>query len=137
MEKGNKRRSIRQHICISIAVQSKNRHAKSEQTKETHGGGGSTSCHFCTDVEEDLIHFILMCPGYKEERKTVIELQQSYEENREEVIGFFLFIEENIEKKKKVLHQMWKRREEKKKIKEPAQLKRQRAPLQRLAPPTN
>ena len=55
-----------------------------------------------------------MCPGYKEVRKTVIELQQPYEENREEVIGKFLFIEENIEKKKEVLYQMWKKREEKK-----------------------
>ena len=56
-----------------------------------------------------------MCPRYKEERKTVIELQQPYEENREEVIGKFLFIEENIQKKKEVFYQMWQRREEKKK----------------------
>ena len=66
--------------------------------------------HFCTDVEEDRIHFIIMCPGYKEVRKTVIELQRPYEENREEVIGKFLFIEKNIEKKKEVLYQMWKKK---------------------------
>ena len=69
-------------------------------------------------------------------RKTVIELQQPYEENREEVIGKFLFIEENIEKKKEVLYQMWKKGR-KEKLREPAQLKRQGAPLQRLTPPTN
>ena len=38
MEKGNKGSSIRQHICISIAVQSKNRHAKFEHSEKTHGG---------------------------------------------------------------------------------------------------
>ena len=69
--------------------------------KQKRHTGGSTSCYFCTDVEEDLIHFILIGPGYKEERKTVIELQQPYEENREKVTGKFLLIEEHIEKKRR------------------------------------
>ena len=57
-------------------------------------------------TEEDIIHYILMCPGYEEERKAVIELQQPYKENSEKVIGKFLFVEENIEKKKELLYWM-------------------------------
>ena len=37
--------------------------------KQKRDMGVCSSCHFCADVEEDLINFILMCPGYKEERK--------------------------------------------------------------------
>ena len=84
--------------------------------KQKRHWGGSTSCHFCENTEEDLKHFLLMCPGYERERKEVIELQQPYEENEVEVIGKFLFVEDNIEQKKEVLYRMWKRREEKIKI---------------------
>ena len=85
--------------------------------KQKRHTGGSTSCDFCSDSEEDLKHFILVCPVYSEEREKVIELQQPYEENSELVIGKFLFAEENIEKKKEVIYRMWKKREKEIKLK--------------------
>ena len=74
-----------------------------------------------------------MCSGYKEERKTVTALQQPHEENRE-VIGTFLFMEENIEKKKEVLYQMWKRREEKKKNQGTSTIKKTRGAVAKTDP---
>ena len=77
--------------------------------------GGITSC-FCENIEENLIHFILFCPEYDEERTKLIELQRPYIEDNTEIVGRLLFEDRNIDKKKEMILQMWKKRE--KRIKE-------------------
>ncbi len=46
-----------------------------------------TICKFCDAETEDLEHFLLICPEFKEERENIIELQQPYEENTDNIIG--------------------------------------------------
>ena len=41
----------------TLTLNRKNRHT-----------GGDTSCCFCKNIEEDLIHFLLLCPEYRAER---------------------------------------------------------------------
>ena len=86
----------------ALQLGDRNRHTN----KETH-------CQICEDenIKEDILHFMLHCPAYKEERHRVIELQQPYFDNEEEIIGSFLFNKENTEQKKQVLYQMWKKRD--------------------------
>ena len=86
----------------ALQLGDRNRHTN----KETH-------CQICEgeNIKEDILHFMLHCPVYKEERHRVIELQQPYFDNEEEIIGSFLFNKENTEQKKEVLYQMWKKRD--------------------------
>ncbi len=62
---------------------------------------------------EDLEHFLLICPEFKEERKNIIELQQPYEENTDNIIGNFLFDTTRLQEKKEALHRLWTVRERK------------------------
>ncbi len=59
-------------------------------------------CDLCDD-DEDLTHFIMFCPKYREIRQQCPELQQPYEEHINQVTGKFLFEELNIENKKEAL----------------------------------
>ena len=72
--------------------------------------GGCVNCYSCQNLEEDLIHFLLFCPDYRDIRSGSRELQQPYKENLSEVAGNFLFNHENIENKKEILYCMWKKR---------------------------
>ena len=63
----------------------------------------STECKLCGETEEDLVHFILYCPAFREERINCSALQQPYIENTDHIIGNFLFSEHEIETNKKVL----------------------------------
>ena len=55
----------------------------------------------CDKVEkEDIYHFILHCPAYKEERSHSTHLQQAYIESDEDILQNFLFDKEVIEENK-------------------------------------
>ncbi len=71
------------------------------------------TCKFCDAETEDLEHFLLICPEFKEERKNIIELQQPYEENTDNIIGNFLFDTARLQEKKEALHRLWTDRERK------------------------
>ncbi len=72
-----------------------------------------TKCKFCNAEKEDLEHFLLICPEYKGERKSIIELQQPYEENTNNMKGNFLFDTTRLQQKKEALHRLWTARERK------------------------
>ena len=78
---------------------------------ENRHRGGNTICNLCGEVEENLVHFVMLCPELREIRQNCVELQQPYEEDFNQVVGKFLFKEENIETKKEILYRMWKKRE--------------------------
>ncbi len=63
--------------------------------------------------EEDLEHFILICPAYQEQRMRTRKLQQPYQEDKINVIGKVLFEKEGIEEKKDILYNVWKIRQRK------------------------
>ncbi len=71
----------------------------------------------CGEVNENLKHFILWCPAYRNETQRNLRLQQPFkeeeEEEEEEIIGKFLFERENIEGNKDTLHKFWQVREKK------------------------
>ena len=67
-----------------------------------------TKCTLCNAEKEDIVHLILDCPAYSEEREATIHLQQPYE--KADTLGKFLFEKEDVEEKKQVLYQIWKRR---------------------------
>ncbi len=73
--------------------------------------GEDTRCRMCDCECGDLVHFLLWCPVYNEERPKCRELQRPYIENEEEIMGNFLFISDNIEKVKKTIHSFRKIRE--------------------------
>ncbi len=72
-----------------------------------------TICKFCDAEKEDLKHFLLICPEYKNEKKNITELQQPYEENTDNTIGNFLFDTTRLQEKKEALHRLWTARERK------------------------
>ena len=78
--------------------------------------GGDIKCIPCGASKEDINHFILECPEYKDIRPEIVELQQPYEEDGRRVIGKFLFDETNIEKKKEILQKLWRKRQKKIKV---------------------
>ena len=77
-----------------------------------------TACELCGEGNEDLKHFLLWCPEYREERKRSVRLQQPYIENEENIIGEYLFQNENIEVTKRTIQHFWNIREKKRKEKE-------------------
>ena len=87
-----------------LPLNDRNRHRQTDE---------STQCQLCNNNYEDLEHFIIFCPYYREVRNKAIELQQPYIEDKEMLIGKFLFEKDNLFKKKKVLHEMWRSRERK------------------------
>ena len=76
----------------------------------------STECIMCGNTMEDLQHYILHCPAYREERAKTTILQQPYQEDENTVIGELLFNRTKIEESKTLLHKFWKIRT--KKVKE-------------------
>ncbi len=70
-------------------------------------------CKFCDAEKEDLEHFLLICPEYKDKRKNIIELQQPYEENTDNIIGSFLLDTTRLQEKKETLQRLWTARERK------------------------
>ncbi len=53
--------------------------------------GEETKCDMCGADNEDLKHFLLWCPAYREERRKFTRLQQPYVEDEEDIIGKYLF----------------------------------------------
>lgn len=73
--------------------------------------GGDTRCDLCGAEEENLIHFVLWCPAYSDNRKAEKLLQQPYIENEKNIVGKYLFNNENPETAKETLFKFWKSRE--------------------------
>ena len=73
-------------------------------------GEESDRCRLCGADREDEEHFILDCGELEEERSLALELQRPRVESRDEVMGGFLFGGDE-RRKKRVLHEMWKRRD--------------------------
>lgn len=76
---------------------------------------GDTKCEMCGARNEDLEHFLLICPEYEEERRNTRKLQRPYQEDTKEVIGDFLF-GEDIEEAKETTYKFWRKREKKRKL---------------------
>ena len=72
-----------------------------------------TTCVMCEWEYENLAHFLLQCPAYREERRENLVLQQPYKENEDNIIGKLLFNGQYIEKNKKTIIKFWKIREKK------------------------
>ena len=64
----------------------------------------------CDNEYEDLVHFILHCPAYIEERRKNRARQQLYPEKDDQVLWSLLFINqiENFEVTKRILFNIWK-----------------------------
>ncbi len=54
-----------------------------------------TKCPMCEHNYEDLEHFLLICPGYQEERKRLLILQQPYEEDHSNIIKRLLLFDKD------------------------------------------
>ncbi len=72
-----------------------------------------TTCDVCGAENEDLIHFLFWCTGYKEERIKSVKLQQPYIQEEEEILGRLLLENTEIQETKRVIDSFWKIREEK------------------------
>ncbi len=59
--------------------------------KEKRFRGEDTKCDMCWADNEDLKHFLLWCPAYREERGKITRFQQPYIEDEEDTIGKYLF----------------------------------------------
>ena len=70
-----------------------------------------TKCEMCGVEKEDLKHFLLWCPEYREERQKNLKLQQPYQEG--DINGELLFGNESIEETKNTIHKFWTMREKK------------------------
>ncbi len=73
--------------------------------------GEEITCDVCGAEKEDLIHFLLWCPGYSEERRKSVKLQQPYIQEEEDIVGRYLFNNEDIEEAKREITSFWKIRE--------------------------
>ncbi len=60
--------------------------------------------------KEDLRHFLLWCPAYRDEREKNLKLQQQCQEG-EDTIRELLFRNDNIEETKDTIYKCWKIRE--------------------------
>ncbi len=63
------------------------------------------------EEKEDLIHVLLWCPGYREERRKSVKLQQPYIQEEEDIVGRSLFNNKDIEEAKREITSFWKIRE--------------------------
>ncbi len=72
----------------------------------------------CGADNEDLKHFLLWCPAYREERRIFTQLQQPYVEDEEDIIGKYLFENRYIEETKREIYKFWMIREKKRKERE-------------------
>ncbi len=73
--------------------------------------GEEITCDVCGSEKEDLIHFLLLCPGYRKERRKSVKLQQPYIQEKEEIVGRYLFDNEDIEEAKREITSFWMIRE--------------------------
>ncbi len=69
--------------------------------------GEDTKCDMCGADNEDLKHFLLWCPAYREERGKITRLQQPYVEDEEDIIGKYLFENRYIEETKREIYKFW------------------------------
>jgi len=74
-------------------------------------GEDSVKCSMCGAEREDDTHFLLECALYDSIRQKAVELQRPRGECEDNVIGVFLFGEENVRMKRRVLYEMWMKRE--------------------------
>ena len=65
---------------------------------------------------EDLNHFLLWCTEYSDIRNKIIILQTPYIQEEEKIIGQLLFTEKHTEENKKIVQEMWMKREQQLKI---------------------
>ncbi len=75
--------------------------------------GKDVKCIMCGEEVEDLMHFILWCPAYDEERGKDTNFQRPYKRNVEELLGELLFENGLKYSTKHTLYAFWKIREEK------------------------
>ena len=68
------------------------------------------NCRLCQEAPEDLTHFILECLFLETDRGEAEELQRPWRECRSDAVGHFLFGEEQVERKKRILMLMWRKR---------------------------
>ena len=68
----------------------------------------------CDGEWEDLNNFLLWCTEYSDIRNETIMLQRPYIQEEEKIIG--QFSEKHIEENKKIVHEMWMKREQQLKI---------------------
>ncbi len=73
--------------------------------------GEEVTCDVCGAEKEDLIHFLLWYPGYSEQRRTSVKLQQPHIQEEEEIVGRYLFENKDIEEAKREITNFWKIRE--------------------------
>ncbi len=69
------------------------------------------TCDVCGAEKEYLIHFLLWCPGYSEQRRKSVKLQQPYIQEEEEIVARYLFENKDIEEAKREITNFWKIRE--------------------------
>jgi len=74
-------------------------------------GEGEEGCRLCGAEREDDLHFILECEVLEEIRGEAMELQRPRVENGEVVVGQFLFGEGDVRRRRRILGDMWRRRE--------------------------
>ena len=67
-------------------------------------------CELCGADREDLMHFILECQKLNEDRVKAIELQRPWQQNYEVSVSLFLFRPEDLDRNKRILYEMWNRR---------------------------
>ena len=76
----------------------------------------TTACELCGAELENIKHFLLFCPALKEQRSSIMALQQPYNEDTDSIVEDFLFDNDNhemMEEKKKSLYKLWKCRNKK------------------------
>ncbi len=66
--------------------------------------GEDTKCDMCGADNEDLKHFLLWCPAYREESAKITRLQQPYVEDEEDIIGKYLFVNRYTEETKREIY---------------------------------
>ncbi len=80
--------------------------------------GEATKCIMCENENEDLTHFLLLCPGYRKIREQVDKLQQPYIQDKDTVIGNLILNNKEIEEDKEKIYEFWKVREKRRKEKQ-------------------
>ena len=68
--------------------------------------GGDTKCELCNEENEDLIHFLIDCPGLEQKRNK--EIMMTYKSQDKEIMaGNILFTKEKKEEVKIMIEEMW------------------------------
>ena len=71
---------------------------------------GSTECDLCGAVLEDLIHFLLHCPGVEDKRSRRLILEVGGVGTDIDVLGKLLFEKKRIQEVKRMIGDMWRLR---------------------------